>query len=426
MVNDSLNRNEILSHASLTDKELYIKVLIEVKKLGQNAQKWLLVQGKDLFVEICRDIASFNNSISECISYFCIQMEMTHKADGIESKINSSGYTTGKLLEYTEKQLQKNNFHLHRLKYALDMLDSESNHEKISIREVAGLLRAAVMLKNMLLQKQALTLFTSIVNNSEESVDRNLITSVQHRILVSMEPSLMKSYLQENALDFDLNSFSNHFNATNNLSLKMSRFMEATVLASKGNQIGSKHGCVICISHQLITKNDEMRRKYLSIHHIEKEFPPKTIMGAFDIVVGRGWNHNALEDAESGGGKKRMLHSEVHAIADTIRTYGEDLAFNFIFPNSAIVIVELHKDYSYDNAPPCPKCHTALRAVGVRHVYHSTDQGFVQELQLGQGNMELLDRHNVSIPLRVALGEFGMDCRRLTIAEERGKKEPKH
>lgn len=426
MVNDSsLNRYEILSHASLTDKELYIKVLIEVKKLGQNAQKWLLVQGKDLFVEICRDIASFNNSISECISYFCNQMETKHKAVGIESENDSSGSTTGKLLEYTEKQLQKNNFHLHRLKYAVDMLDSESNHEKISIREVAGLLRAAVMLKSIHLQKQVLTLFTFLVNG-EEGVDRNLIASVQHRILVSMEPSLMKSYLQENALDFDLNSFSNHFNATNNLSLKMSRFIEAAVLASKGNQIGSKHGCVICISHQLITNNDELRRIYSSNHHIEKVFCPKAIMGAFDIVVGRGWNHNALEDAESGGGKKRMLHSEVHAIADTIRTYGEDLAFNFIFPNSTIVIVELHKDYSYDNAPPCPKCHTALRAVGVRHVYHSTDQGIVQELQLGQGNMELLDRHNVSIPLRVALGEFGMDCRRLTIAEERGKKEPKH
>ncbi|GFH59206.1 predicted protein [Chaetoceros tenuissimus] len=178
MVNDSLNRYEILSHASLTGKELYIKALIEVKKIGQNAQKWLLVEGKDLFVEICRDIASFNNSISECISYFCNQMETQHKAVGIKSEIDSSEYTTGKLLEYTEKQLQKNNFHIHRLKHALGMLDSESNYEKISIREVAGLLRAAVMLKNMHLQKQVLTSFTFMVNNSEEGVDRNLIASV--------------------------------------------------------------------------------------------------------------------------------------------------------------------------------------------------------------------------------------------------------
>ena len=203
MVNDSLNRYEILSHASLIDKELCIIVLIEVKKLGQNAQKWLLVQGKDLFVEICRDVASFKKSLSEGMSNFCTQKEMTHTTVESESKVDSSVYTTGKLLEYTENQLQENNFHIHRLKYALGMLESESNDEKISIREVAGLLRAAVMLKNTHLQKQVLTLFTSMVNNSEEGVDRNLIASVQHRILVSMEPSLMKSYLQENVSKID-------------------------------------------------------------------------------------------------------------------------------------------------------------------------------------------------------------------------------
>jgi len=71
----------------------------------------------------------------------------------------------------------------------------------------------------------------------------------------------------------------------------------------------------------------------------------------YDVVVGRGWNHNVTKNIDSKGGKKRMIHSEVHAVPDTIRKFGEDLAFDRIFPSAEIIIVELHKDSSCDNAP---------------------------------------------------------------------------
>ena len=112
-----------------------------------------------------------------------------------------------------------------------------------------------------------------------------------------------------------------------------------------------------------------------------------------------------------------MLHAEVHAVADVLKTYGETLTFEYLLPQATPIIVELHGDTCYDDAPPCPKCNTLLRAVGVRCASHSTRLGIIQNLTLDPPNSALLSRDVARIPFRTACDELDIDCERLRHAE---------
>ena len=109
-----------------------------------------------------------------------------------------------------------------------------------------------------------------------------------------------------------------------------------------------------------------------------------------------------------------MVHAEAHAVADTIQLFEEDLAFNHIFPFATAVIVELKGDTSYDDAPPCPKCELLLRAVGVHKTCHSTDKGYVKDLDLPPSSDRSLFFRNpiVRIPFRTVCDELCIQCSR--------------
>lgn len=209
-----------------------------------------------------------------------------------------------------------------------------------------------------------------------------------------------------------------------NLCLRMRRFVEAADLARRGDQLGSKHGCVICINRDIITDNkklmESMKKNYFTERCHDDARPNNTLSSDYDIIVGRGWNHNAFESNQGRGfGRKRMIHAEVHAVADTCRIFGETLAFEEIFPHANILIVELDRNgITYDDAPPCPKCEQMLRGVGLVQACHSTNAGILQDLQLPPSHPKFLTKDVVKIPLRVACDEMGIDCIQLRQAGE--------
>ncbi len=193
--------------------------------------------------------------------------------------------------------------------------------------------------------------------------------------------------------------------------MKVRRFVEAADLARRGDQLGSKHGCVICVSRDVIVSSTELLDKVGDMTNVESSKASSTSSSNYDIVIGRGWNHNAFENSSKRGfGRKRMIHAEVHAVADVVRSFGERLALEHLFPNAVVMIVELHKNTTYDDAPPCPKCEQLLRGVGLRAILHSTGKGIVECIQLAPPNPEFLSRDVVTVPFKVACQEVGVEC----------------
>ena len=196
--------------------------------------------------------------------------------------------------------------------------------------------------------------------------------------------------------------------------LQILRIIEAADLARRGNQIGSKHGCVICVPNEVISKNKNLLR--IVEESDDLCFSPNKTSSSYDTVVGRGWNHNVVL---LGKGRKRMIHSEVHAVADTIRIFGEMLAFEYLFPHAVVLIVELRGDTSYDDAPPCPKCEQLLRAVGICKACHTTDRGLIKDLRLPSPKADFFNSAVVRVPLRTVCDELGIDCSKLKEAEDK-------
>lgn len=181
------------------------------------------------------------------------------------------------------------------------------------------------------------------------------------------------------------------------------RLVEAAHLARRGDQRGAKHGTVLCVP-----ADDTISMEGL---------PIQSPIG-LQRVIGRGWNHNILLDSTRGKNKNKIvLHSEVHAVTDAIRRFGEEDCFERLFPRATVVIVELVDDCSYEKCHPCPKCNTFLRAVGVTRALHSTPNGTMDELDMRPGNSELLARDVARVPFRAACDEMQMRCKRLEEVE---------
>jgi len=199
--------------------------------------------------------------------------------------------------------------------------------------------------------------------------------------------------------DMDECDQSNREEAT---STTMMRLVEAAHLARRGDQRGAKHGAVLCVP-----ADDSISMEGLPI--------PSPV--GLQKIIGRGWNHNILLDS-SKGKNKIVLHSEVHAVADAIRRFGEEDCFEKLFPRATVVIVELVDDCAYEKCHPCPKCNTFLRAVGVTRALHSTPGGTMDETDMSPGNSELLARDVVRVPFRAACNEMQIRCKRLDEIEE--------
>ena len=149
--------------------------------------------------------------------------------------------------------------------------------------------------------------------------------------------------------------------------------LAAADLARRGKQPGAKHGCVL-------------------------------IEQSAGRVLGVGFNHHITDSNDNN--IRRMIHAEVHAVADAIRRHGEQAAFE-AFPRSTAFIVELVGEVGYDQAHPCPKCEGMLRAVGMSEVRHTqSGTGSIVARSLGPPLPHLLaQRYGVCAPLHILLRE---------------------
>lgn len=128
--------------------------------------------------------------------------------------------------------------------------------------------------------------------------------------------------------------------------------------------------------------------------------------GRWAHVLGSGFNHSVVERRGTRG-RTRIVHAECHAIADAFARHGEARARRWLRRASAVV-VELVDDCGYADAPPCPKCACLLRAVGVAAARHSTCEGALRELRLPAARAELLEVGMACKPLGYALDEVGV------------------
>ena len=228
-------------------------------------------------------------------------------------------------------------------------------------------------------------------------------------------------------------------------------FLAAAELARRGDQRGSKHGCLLVVEEGetegveeadgaptecVACADDETRpisdsdsqvadheaaavaRVLQSLDSHSGSGGPLTRVslgsGRWARVLGGGFNHS-VSDKRGGGGRSRVLHAECHAIAAAMASHGETSARKWL-KGATAVIVELVDDVGYDDAPPCRKCACLLRAVGVTAARHSTREGTLRHLCLPSHAPHLLRVGMACKPLAYALDEVGVRCEWLEAA----------
>lgn len=426
------NLGDVIHLACLTNKKLLVEILIAIKSSGEEAETCLLttLHGRKAFLEIGRKASRIELLPSEWISAFeeLIANKRNHSSHSSQEDEDETHaiINTGHLLNITLKEIHPRS-HRTRLSLAIERMakcSSTDDPYSLSVRQASALVKASVEEVNVGLQTEVMSmLLQTLPSDSDACI--NALAAVQLPILQRLDVSVLETILRCNQVDYRLAELFKYGGKANNTPstslveiLRIIRCTEAAELARQGKQIGEKHGCVICVPNEVIRENKHLLKivkDRQELHHTN--CPAGNTSTSYDFVIGRGWNHNFVLNGK--GGKKRMIHSEVHAVADSIRIFGEDLAFDHLFPHATAVIVELKGDSAYDNAPPCPKCDTLLRAVGVCRACHTTDRGVVQNYQLATPSLNFLDRDTVKIPLRAVCDEIGIECFRLRTAEER-------
>lgn len=249
-------------------------------------------------------------------------------------------------------------------------------------------------------------------------------------------------------------------------------FLEAADLARRGDQRGSKHGCLLVVETlekatavTSATASDDMQeqcaacdptpmaRVALPSHStwvddvgVDGDADREAVPlggGRVARIVGAGWNREVTEQ-RGRHGRTRVLHAECHAVADAIRRHGEDVALGVLLPKATAWIVEYvqpapqHRTFrdpfaafhrlsitlgrlkedvaAYEDAPPCRKCACLLRAVGVGRARHSTREGALRELRLPPHRPDLLRVEQACRPLAYALDDLGVHCEALEAA----------
>lgn len=457
---------DIIHVVSLTDKQLLKEIFIAIKNKCWNKKndariKWLLTNknGHLIFASIAKKAARMEmnkNNSTQWVSMFqhAYDMEMSlvgeDTAAEAEAKEKSKAFSTGQLLDLAMREIPKDSFYK-RLSTAIQMINKNNNNKNkslLSVYQASCLVKASSELQlqrhteeeqdvTISLQTDALTILLHTIslstNNNHKNVNndnnnKNNLYCALNNVLASIQLPLLQK-LNSSVCEQILNipqKLSSSLNTLQKItSLKTLRHLEAAELARKGDQIGSKHGCVICVPNHILSRA-RCFNKSSNLNTNDTQLSSSSYssqMSFYEAVVGKGWNHNIFLNGRPNGGRKRVIHSECHAIADTIQTFGEDIAFSLLFPNAICCIVELVQDVSYDNAPPCPKCDTLLRAVGCTKICHSTKNGFLQDdVTLAYSDIAFLDRDTVRIPFRTVCDELGVDCLRLVEAEDRAKR----
>ena len=325
-----------------------------------------------------------------------------------------------------------------RLVNALDALKSNNNNDaNLSVKQAVGLIRGSSFISN----------YDNIINKNNTTTDTRSedICQLQERAisqLVKIMPQLattepcdiffavqlpLLQKLDRQAFDWGGINLESRYAEDEFQSLINLKFSdqkksksESTVQAGvkrkisdiDGRNTPAVSGIILCLLEAAhLARNGAVRCQHGAVIYIQSQEDEEEDIQT--TIIGRGWNHDFLLDPLKSKKNKIVLHSEVHAIADAIKHYGEDECFNTLFPQATIMIVELNSEHTYDTCHPCPKCDPTLRAVGICNVIHTTPDGKISELDLGASNHDLLQNENVCTPLTAAFEELSICCTRL-------------
>ncbi len=100
-------------------------------------------------------------------------------------------------------------------------------------------------------------------------------------------------------------------------------------------------------------------------------------------IIGVGFNTNKTHPMQKKYNRYRngenfipKLHAEINCL-NSIRYL--DINFSKV----KLYIYRKRKSVKYGICRPCPSCMAAIKDLGIKHVYYTTDEGFVYERMVG-------------------------------------------
>lgn len=98
------------------------------------------------------------------------------------------------------------------------------------------------------------------------------------------------------------------------------------------------------------------------------------------VVIGIGCNCNKTHPAQKYYNRYRIpsdrllpkLHAEINCITSIKRLY-------INFSKVKLYIYRIRKDKSYGMARPCPSCMAAIKDLGIKNIYYTTNDGYAHE-----------------------------------------------
>lgn len=420
---------DLINVASLSNHELFTEVIAVISCCFKSRNK---KERPKNWMSIAIQVAV---SAAEGLHGYTSSADWVEQFHALSSRNDTAGSGSTTDVKFSEalSRLNAKECYKKRLDNVLEQLQSSpslppnnNNNNNLTVRQAVGLIRGSVLLSKedddnddnvKDIQISVIKLLVRIMPQLGTSSPCDIFNAVQLPLLQSLDRAaftnggmVFPTKVVEQEFDYLLGlnfecdpdsiaqvgekrkrerSCSND-NATIQHHSKYTYLLEAAHLGRKG-AVRAQHGAVIFCPTAAADDDD----------------------GGAMQVIGRGWNHDYLMDRAKTNKNKVVLHSECHAIADAIKSHGEDVCFNDLFPKATIFIVELESDFAYETCHPCPKCDPLLRAVGIMKVIHTTPDGTLTEMKLSTPSCELLVNENCSLPLKAACDEQGITCKRL-------------
>eukprot|EP00956_Cyclotella_meneghiniana_P040760 scaffold204477_cov69-Cyclotella_meneghiniana.AAC.1 len=417
----SSHLNGLLHVASLTNEELFpivvatINKWIRSTKQAKKGDKKESSNWKDVALRVATDVAKGEE---KCCCHEC----WIAKYQMYDSGENETDVRTALSFADALKTLNREECSKKRLQNALLEISSMQTSDYsalLSVPQVVGIIRTSASLtkndETISMQIQAMSCLTKIMPQIETTAPCDIFLAIQQPILQKLSWDVfVKSGINCNTSELSKSEFKSLLYQEVDTASELKA--HAGTKRKRGDESNTKStgdthsSCLITLRYLLqaahLARKGVVRAKHGAIIYIPTE-------DGGTQIIGRGWNHDFLLNRSKHQKNKLNLHSEVHAVADSIRNFGEDECFENLFPKATIIIVELVSDYAYEASHPCPKCDPMLRAVGISRVVHTLANGQVAELDIGPGNLDLLKNENVSVALNAACNEQRVTCKRL-------------
>lgn len=100
-------------------------------------------------------------------------------------------------------------------------------------------------------------------------------------------------------------------------------------------------------------------------------------------VIGLGCNCNKTHPTQKKYDRYRNLHSigiePLHKLHSEINCINQIKHLDINFSKVKLYIYRIRKDQPFGLARPCPSCMAAIKDLGIRDIYYTTDDGYAYE-----------------------------------------------